>query len=582
MTLDFGLYLPISKIDEEKRMVWGYASTPTKDLQGEIVKVSAIKNALPDYLQWSNIREMHQNSAVGITVEHNVSEKGLYIGAHIVDDSAWKKCKPLTPGKLDSVYKGFSIGGNTIEKVGDTITEIKLIEISLVDRPANSECRIDSIKLEKGIAEVTMAGADLDEPSRNTLFEKFLDTARNFFGTEKFSATGEPVLDLYEAATLLEVEKREFKQKEREHLASTGAALPDGSFPISNTSDLHNAIQAHGRAKDKEKAKRHIIARAHALGATHMLPAGWGEGKSLTIEDTDMKLEEAQALAKKYGITVEELSKRLSKSRAMHFGKAMEHLHKAQREHDKCMKCLGKSLSDGTLFKTLIASGLEKGEAESLVSHLHKMSDEHDMVEHHMGKAAGGHVSQGGMAPIDASYDDSGDVKEKPQSELTEGEVEDISMFGTNSPYDEHERHESSARGGNVNKKELTDLIKSAVIEATKPLEKQLNDLKVENAELKGAQRVLASMPGAGRRANLFALDKSAPAVAMLGDGSDDKSAVNEEIGKAFSSMDRDDPDSMLRGTARIIGLRATHPNMFGKSIFDPEYKGGAGSRRGV
>ena len=62
--------------------------------------------------------------------------------------------------------------------------------------------------------------------------------------------------------------KREFSAEQRERAASTGAALPDGSFPIENASDLHNAMRAIGRAKDPAKAKAHIRARARALGLT--------------------------------------------------------------------------------------------------------------------------------------------------------------------------------------------------------------------------------------------------------------------------------------------------------------------------
>lgn len=576
---DFAVYLPISKIDEEKRMVWGYASTPTKDLQGEIVKVSAIKGALADYMEWANIREMHRPSAVGVTVEHTISEKGLYIGAKIVDEAAWQKCKPITPGGTDAVYKGFSIGGNTLEKIGDTITQIQLIEISLVDRPANPTCKIDMVK---GMAEVKLAGADTDEPSRNTLIEKFLDMGARLLGmepTKKSVVFNESVADdRYEGISSLEVEKREFKEKERSHLASTGAALPDGSFPIENTSDLHNAIQAHGRAKDKEKAKAHIIARAHAIGASHMLPEGWGKlatSDSEFHEENYMKLADAQALAKKYNVTVEEVAKRLSKNRHEHMEKAAFHLKKAQALHAKCMKCVGKSLTDGSLVKALIASGIEKGEAENLTSHLHKMSDEHDMVEHHMGKAAGGHVSQGGMSAIDSSYDDSGDVKHKTQSELTEGEVDELSMFGVDSPYSEAERH----KGAQVDQKQMTELVTKAITEALKPMEKQVQDLRVENAELKGRASALALMPGQGRRAQLFAPQPKNAGAFLLGDGSED---VNSEISKAWDSIDPNDPDSATRAAAHIIGVRtlANNGRTFGKSLFDPEFKGAAGNRR--
>jgi hypothetical protein len=62
--------------------------------------------------------------------------------------------------------------------------------------------------------------------------------------------------------------KREFSAEQRREAASSGAALPDGSFPIHNKSDLHNAMRAIGRAKDPAKAKAHIRRRAKALGLT--------------------------------------------------------------------------------------------------------------------------------------------------------------------------------------------------------------------------------------------------------------------------------------------------------------------------
>lgn len=156
-------YLPIAKIDRDKHMVFGYASTPTLDLDGEIVEADAIKKALPDYMEWRNIREMHTSSAVGVTKEANVDEKGLFIGAKIVDDDAWKKV-------MEEVYKGFSIGGNVTEREGKRITGLELLEISLVDRPANPDCRIEVIKAagiskDRGMADLS-AGEPLLPPDR--------------------------------------------------------------------------------------------------------------------------------------------------------------------------------------------------------------------------------------------------------------------------------------------------------------------------------------------------------------------------------------------------------------------------------
>lgn len=89
--------------------------------------------------------------------------------------------------------------------------------------------------------------------------------------------------DLDDAA--LEYIKREFSQEQRDRAASSGAALPDGSFPIHNKSDLHNAMRAIGRAKDPAKAKAHIRRRAKALGLTGELSDAFKGDVSSRIAD---------------------------------------------------------------------------------------------------------------------------------------------------------------------------------------------------------------------------------------------------------------------------------------------------------
>ena len=299
---DFSVFLPIEKVDAQSGMVWGYASTPSKDLQGEIVPLDAIKAALPDYMKWANIRTMHTNNAVGVTKEAHVDAKGLYIGAKIVDPAAWKLCK-------EGVYKGFSIGGSKLEKVGDVVKALSLREISLVDRPANSDCRIDIVKIAGGLA---FGGSMENQTSNETLMEKALDTFRTILGMGKIALpelakaapeavpspvesdelTADEMTELNKILADTDFEKREFSDNQRKHLASQGIALPDGSYPIANVSDLENAVKAFGRASDPEKAKAHIISRAKALNATHLLPADWPgstKQKESTIMATDLQ-----------------------------------------------------------------------------------------------------------------------------------------------------------------------------------------------------------------------------------------------------------------------------------------------------
>ena len=135
-------YWPIQKLDHEQHMVWGYASTEAEDEQGEVIRRDALAAALEDYMRFANIREMHQPSAVGIAEEAAIDDKGLYLGARIVDHDAWLKV-------VAGVYKGFSIGGHvTARDPADRniVTGLALSEISVVDRPANPEAVFDCWK----------------------------------------------------------------------------------------------------------------------------------------------------------------------------------------------------------------------------------------------------------------------------------------------------------------------------------------------------------------------------------------------------------------------------------------------------
>jgi len=99
--------------------------------------------------------------------------------------------------------------------------------------------------------------------------------------------------DEYEGKSEEEAEmelKREYSEEARTDMATEGIAMEDGSFPIKTVADLKNAIRAYGRAKDKEKAKRHIVKRAQALMEQGLIPEEWMSdlGKSL---ETDIEVE---------------------------------------------------------------------------------------------------------------------------------------------------------------------------------------------------------------------------------------------------------------------------------------------------
>lgn len=150
------LSMPIAKVDQENRLVSGFATLDNVDSQGDVVLAEASKNAFA--AARGNIREMHQPLAVGKMVDFREEEfyhdgefyRGIFVTAYVSKgaESTWEKV-------LDGTLTGFSIGGNIIDASNEFVKEqgksvrfIKsydLVELSLVDNPANQLANVFSI-----------------------------------------------------------------------------------------------------------------------------------------------------------------------------------------------------------------------------------------------------------------------------------------------------------------------------------------------------------------------------------------------------------------------------------------------------
>ena len=137
------LFIPLSKVDVEKREVWGRITQEVLDKSGEIMDYATSK---PMFEKWSaefekatdgaslgNVREMHGKSAVGklIKMIFDDASKAIDVGSKIVDDQAWQKV-------LERVYTGFSVGGNYAKRWQDGSAKrytAAPAEVSLVDNP---------------------------------------------------------------------------------------------------------------------------------------------------------------------------------------------------------------------------------------------------------------------------------------------------------------------------------------------------------------------------------------------------------------------------------------------------------------
>lgn len=137
--------------------------------------------------------------------------------------------------------------------------------------------------------------------AEETLFEKGFCPEDDGvdYEAQEYNEEEEPYGEVEKAEQVLfgdEFEKADFTEKERKKLAKKKEALPDGSFPIRNTSDLKNAIQAIGRAKDPEKAKAWIKKRAKALGEEDLLPETWKAEEVFNFGEEDLDLQKAETI----------------------------------------------------------------------------------------------------------------------------------------------------------------------------------------------------------------------------------------------------------------------------------------------
>jgi hypothetical protein len=155
------LFVPFSKTekqDDGTLKVYGVASTESEDSDGEIVKADAMRAALPDYLTFGAVREMHQPIAAGTAIAAEVTKDGVTQFTALVVD-------PVSVKKVETgVLKGFSIGGRVTKRNATSkniIEALKLTEISLVDRPANPDAVITLVKFGKDGSALVDGGATL-------------------------------------------------------------------------------------------------------------------------------------------------------------------------------------------------------------------------------------------------------------------------------------------------------------------------------------------------------------------------------------------------------------------------------------
>lgn len=304
--------------------VYGKATGPDLDMDRQICDADWLASAMPQWMKsGANIREQHSSIASGVGIELDTDGASWFLKGEIVDPVSAKKVEK-------GVLKGYSIGIKNArvikdkEAPGGRIVGGDIVEISLVDRPANPTATIEIAKSVNGTLELVKgleplipdtqqnvgnapsAKQDLtiepipgtkdnSDPYPNanvcdachgtgqtsdtyetcvlcdgTGFEKPTDDAQRLNAEAPVDQSN--AIEHQEKEVEADVAKKDYTDAERQDMADAGQAMKDGAYPIKTVKDLKNAIQAMGRAKDRVAVMAHIKSRAKSLGREDLIP----------------------------------------------------------------------------------------------------------------------------------------------------------------------------------------------------------------------------------------------------------------------------------------------------------------------
>ena len=193
------VYADILKFDDNgdgTLTVYGKATDDSVDIDQQICDPVWLDKAMPDWFRsGGNIREQHSNIAAGVAKEYESKSDGHYISALVVDPVSVKKVQ-------NRVLRGFSIGIKSPRVVMDKkaangrIIDGQIVEVSLVDRPANPNCQLvlaKSINGEKSLTKV-------EELVETTIEKELAEESMPMNGEAKSIPSSEEMMSRYAAA----------------------------------------------------------------------------------------------------------------------------------------------------------------------------------------------------------------------------------------------------------------------------------------------------------------------------------------------------------------------------------------------
>lgn len=157
MKADTSVYAQIIKQEKQEDgtlLVTGIATDDTLDVDKQICDPAWLERAMPEWFKYGNIREQHSNIAAGVATKLEQDGSRHIVTARVVDPSSVMKLEA-------GVLKGFSIGirdpriATDKSAPGGRIVDGEIVEVSLVDRPANPSCLLELAKSVGGVMQQT-------------------------------------------------------------------------------------------------------------------------------------------------------------------------------------------------------------------------------------------------------------------------------------------------------------------------------------------------------------------------------------------------------------------------------------------
>ena len=235
------------KNDDGTLTVYGKATSDDLDIDNQICDNDWLSKAVPEWFKsGGNIREQHSSIAAGVATEYEQKGDGFYVEAKIVDPNSIRKVE-------HKVLKGFSIGIKGPRVIRDNkaangrIVDGQIVELSLVDRPANPTCQLVLAKSVGGESTLTQVEELIETQEIST--SKEIPMAK--------SVLAETILELVKSANgeTVKFDQASYDTARRalaQLIITEAGEMADGSDERDDIEELIDAIKHLFRWKDGE------------------------------------------------------------------------------------------------------------------------------------------------------------------------------------------------------------------------------------------------------------------------------------------------------------------------------------------